>query len=94
MNPNIRIISVATRDGFNLTEPAADRPLSQRKAQKAIHDYLATEKHGIEPKHIAVRRFFPRFSPDIMPLIELIAVTAAGFVGAYVIMLIIKAVLS
>lgn len=90
----VKPVSVETSDGFNLTEPPADRPLSQRKAQKAIHDYLATEKHGIEPKHIAIRRFFPRIPADIMPLVELIVLMAAGFLGAYVIMLILKGVLS
>ena len=93
MNPNIRIISVATSDGFILTEVPADRPLSQRKAQKAIHEYVATETL-CDPKPMATRRYFPRITPDIMPLVELIAVTAAGFIGAYVVMLIIKAVLS
>lgn len=89
MNPNIRI----TRDGFNLTEPAAIKPISQRKAQDAIREYVATETL-CDPKPMATRRYFPRIAPDIMPLVELIAVTAAGFIGAYVVMLIIKAVLS
>lgn len=70
-----------------------DRPLSQRKAQAAIREYVATETLR-DPKPMATRRYFPRFSLDIMPLIELIAVTAAGFMGAYVITLILKGVLS
>ena len=90
MSPNI---SDAASDGFILTEQAADNPISQRKAQAAIHEYVATEEL-CDPKPMATRRYFPRFSLDIMPLIELIAVTAAGFMGAYVMMLIIKAVLS
>lgn len=93
MNPNIRIISVATRDGFNLTEQAAIKPISQRKAQEAIREYVATETLCV-PKPMATRRYFPRIPADIMPLIELIAVTAAGFVVTYVLMLISKAVLS
>lgn len=89
MSPNI---SDAASDGFILTEQAADNPISQRKAQAAIREYVAVSTQ--ETRQMATRRYFPRFSLDIMPLIELIAVTAAGFMGAYVMMLIIKAVLS
>ena len=93
MNPNIRIIPVATRDGFILTEAPAEQPLSQRKAKAAIHEYVATETL-CDPRPMATRRYFPRFSTEIMPLVELIALMAAGFLGAYVITLILKGVLS
>lgn len=87
------IVSVATRDGFILTEAPAERPISQRKAKAAIREYVATEEL-CDPKPMATRRFFPRIAPDIMPLIELIVLIAAGFLGAYVITLILKGVLS
>ena len=92
-NNHVKPIPVATRDGFILTEAPAERPISQRKAKAAIREYVATEEL-CDPKPMATRRFFPRIAPDIMPLIELIAVAVAGGFAAYIAALALKAVLS